>query len=111
MAIVVRRGLLFVGEIIPLGWNNSHWCLDTFIFYVLDHNVILALTTVFPTQGLLPLLVDGPRSGLGYYFVSLKDGEEEELFGSRAPGVMEKVLWRSRYLIYIALRGWVTNCW
>merc|ERR1711948_30423 len=111
LLIGVKHLLRFIAGSIPATWVTCIWILDSVTVGVLDHNVILALTTVFPTQGLLPLLLDGPRSSFGYHLLSLKDGDQEEMFGSTIPSSIETILWRFRYVFYIGLRAIVTTGW
>jgi len=75
-----------------------------------DHNVILSLTTVFPA-GLMLLLIDGPRSKIGHAIVGLKEGEEEEMFGSQLPSTIELTAWRLRVPVYLFARMLVTSGW
>uniref|UniRef100_A0A7S1WRA7 Uncharacterized protein n=1 Tax=Alexandrium catenella TaxID=2925 RepID=A0A7S1WRA7_ALECA len=77
-----------------------------------DHNVILSYTTVVPAAVMLGW-VDGPRSSVLCWAMSLKESEVEALFGSREPGRFEKWAWRLRVPLYVALRvvaaqrGWI----
>ena len=79
---------------------------------VLDHHAILSLTTLFGGALSMPVMLDGPRSTLGWWMMGIGEaGEEEEaeLFGSADPSPAELWAWRLRLPFYLLLRAFVTD--
>jgi len=120
MTIIFQRPLQFLGILVRqtmlnVAWNLPPWCswirwiADALASSVLDHHVILSLTTLiyaFP-----PFLVDGPRSSAVVWALGLQKGECAELFGSDVPSRCELLFWRLRVPFYVFLRAIVTRCW
>merc|ERR1711879_563170 len=77
---------------------------------LLDHNVILSITTLlwaFP-----PMIVDGPFSRNATFVMDLAGLDEASytaLHGSKQPSVVHLLLWRFRVPIYLVLRAAVTQ--
>lgn len=101
--VICFRGVLLVlAQPLP---SFVSWLIAS----VLDHNVILSLTTCFFGCALLGC-IDGPRSGFAQkHLFSLE--EAWELFGTAKPGTLELWCWRLRPLITLVLRGIVTQGW
>jgi len=78
---------------------------------VLDHHVILSLTTCFPYAFLFTCMLDGPRSIFVVKVMGLNNLEYEELFGSPYPCLPELLFWLCRVPFLVGLRWYVTSGW
>mmetsp|Transcript_89228 Transcript_89228/g.186481 ORF Transcript_89228/g.186481 Transcript_89228/m.186481 type:complete len:384 (-) Transcript_89228:13-1164(-) len=120
MLILFQRPLQFLG--ICLRWvvlgcvsllpsSSAKEYLQWFFEIVLDHNILLAITTMHP-QTLLIAIMDGPRSEVGMVLIGVAHDSYEEIidaFGNASPKWYEKAFWRFRYLAFLALRCYVTR--
>jgi len=118
IVITIREVCLIAVAALPSPWGflPASWVyLRQLGFSVatvaFDHNVILSVTTIFPSA-MLCLFVDGPGGQscrwLNGLLMDLSEVEEQELFGGK-PSLHETLAWRLRVPFYLILRGVVTR--
>jgi len=104
LVIVLRKMLLAATLLVYPSWAQD---LES----GLSHHAILSLTTALPFGTFFIVFLDGPRSLWATKTVLMEKGDAEEFFGSAHPSVAEILFWRTRFLIYILMRGYVTSGW
>lgn len=111
VVIAMRKIFLTLLIALPATWPFVHSIGNAISAIILDHNVILSLTTVFPYGWFFLALVDGPRSVGACKVLALAEDDFEDLFGSRSPSTVECLFWRCRVPVYLVLRAVVTSGW
>lgn len=107
VAIIFRYFLVSIASLLPQSALRD--TLEFLSFAVLDHHVVLSLTTA--VLGFLQLLaIDGPRTKWLQMILGFPAGSAHELFGSSVPGFLEKCFWRCRIPLLFAARAVVTGC-
>jgi len=106
--ICVRKLLLLMVPYLPHAVASTVFGIAT---HVLDHHVILSVTTVFPYAFASMFMLDGPRSIWVIKMMDLNNADCEELFGSLQPCLLENALWRCHVPFFIGLRWYVTSGW
>merc|ERR1712129_204394 len=79
---------------------------------LLDHNIVLSITTLVLSVHLLVML-DGPWSGAVMRLLRLNYTDEEKvvLYGSTAPTDWELLFWRCRLPLCLMYRAYITDRW